>query len=252
MNYLLELRAFKDWCLINQPPTGQIALWHALMMIANTSGWQEWFSVPSQTLELLTGLSHSGIDKARKSLIDRNRIAYRPSDNRKKASRYKIIPLCHNMEIKVDELEDELRNELEDELEDELATQQRTSKRTINKLNKTKQNNKTPLTPQNEKSNYAEFVSLTNAEYEALVARLGSEQRVKRCIEILDNYKGASGRKYKSDYRAILNWVIGRLEEEEQKVGQPRQLTDDEIAMQQLIERMEADGRFNTTAGSGG
>lgn len=31
----------------------------------------------------------------------------------------------------------------------------------------------------------------------------------------------------------------------------PRELTDDEIAMQQLIERMEADGRFNTAPGSG-
>mgnify|MGYP006901990299 FL=1 len=53
----------------------------------------------------------------------------------------------------------------------------------------------------------------------SLVARLGSEDRTKRAIEILDNYKGATGKTYKSDYRAILNWVIGRLEEEEQKKG---------------------------------
>jgi len=68
-----------------------------------------------------------------------------------------------------------------------------------------------------EKIKYAEFVSMTNAEYEALVAKLGSEDRANRCIEILDNYKGAKGKRYKSDYRAILNWVITRLEEEEQK-----------------------------------
>ena len=67
-----------------------------------------------------------------------------------------------------------------------------------------------------EKIKYADFVSLTNAEYEALVAKLG-EDGAKRCIEILDNYKGAKGKKYKSDYRAILNWVVERYEEEQRR-----------------------------------
>ena len=66
------------------------------------------------------------------------------------------------------------------------------------------------------KIKYADFVSLTNAEYEALVAKLG-EDGAKRCIEILDNYKGAKGKKYKSDYRAILNWVVERYEEEQRR-----------------------------------
>jgi hypothetical protein len=67
------------------------------------------------------------------------------------------------------------------------------------------------------KIKYAEFVSMTNDEYSSLVAKLGDENKVKRCIEILDNYKGANGKKYKSDYRAILNWVITRLHDEESK-----------------------------------
>lgn len=69
-----------------------------------------------------------------------------------------------------------------------------------------------------EKIKYADFVSLTNAEYEALVAKLG-EDGARRCIEILDNYKGATGKKYKSDYRAILNWVVQRYEDEQRKRG---------------------------------
>jgi hypothetical protein len=69
---------------------------------------------------------------------------------------------------------------------------------------------------QPQKIKFADFVSLTNAEYEALVAKLG-EEATKRCIEILDNYKGATGKKYKSDYRAILNWVVNRYEEEQYK-----------------------------------
>ena len=38
-------------------------------------------------------------------------------------------------------------------------------------------------------------------------------------IEILDNYKGSKGKKYRSDYRAILNWVVNRYNEEIQKYG---------------------------------
>jgi len=67
-----------------------------------------------------------------------------------------------------------------------------------------------------EKIKYADFVSLTNDEYSSLVAKLG-EEGARRCIEILDNYKGATGKKYKSDYRAILNWVVQRYEEEQYK-----------------------------------
>lgn len=67
-----------------------------------------------------------------------------------------------------------------------------------------------------EKRKFAEFVSMTNDEYSSLVTELG-EQGAKRCIEILDNYKGQSGKPYKSDYRAIRNWVITRYEEEQAK-----------------------------------
>lgn len=67
-----------------------------------------------------------------------------------------------------------------------------------------------------EKRKFAEFVSMTNDEYSSLVIKLG-EQGTQRCIEILDNYKGQSGKTYKSDYRAILNWVITRYEEEQTK-----------------------------------
>lgn len=69
-----------------------------------------------------------------------------------------------------------------------------------------------------EKVKFAEFVSMTNDEYTSLVAKVG-EQGAKRCIEILDNYKGSSGKTYKSDYRTMLNWVIARYEEELHKGG---------------------------------
>lgn len=69
-------------------------------------------------------------------------------------------------------------------------------------------------TRKNTKINYAEFVTLTETEYQKLIAEHG-EPATKRIIQILDNYKGANGKKYKSDYRAILTWVIDRYKQEQ-------------------------------------
>ena len=69
------------------------------------------------------------------------------------------------------------------------------------------------------KHKYAETVKLTEAEYSKLVAEYG-EAGAKRLVELLDNYKAATGRTYKSDYRAILNWVVDKYKEELRKSGQ--------------------------------
>jgi len=60
---------------------------------------------------------------------------------------------------------------------------------------------------------YAEFVKMTEEEYKKLIERYG-EAVTARSIEILDNYKGSTGKKYKSDYRTILNWVADRAQQE--------------------------------------
>jgi len=70
------------------------------------------------------------------------------------------------------------------------------------------------------KTKYAEFVSMTDFEHASLVKKVG-EDGAKRCVEILDNYKGSANKKYASDYRAILHWVIERYEEERAR-GQPK------------------------------
>lgn len=69
-----------------------------------------------------------------------------------------------------------------------------------------------------EKTHFAEFVSMTNAEYEKLVSTYGKEF-ADQCITVLDNYKGANGKKYKSDYRAILNWVVDRVKQNNGKAN---------------------------------
>ena len=68
------------------------------------------------------------------------------------------------------------------------------------------------------KYKYADYVTLTRDEY-AKLADQYTEDAAKRMIQILNNYKGSSGKRYKSDYMAILNWVVNRYNEELQKNG---------------------------------
>lgn len=60
------------------------------------------------------------------------------------------------------------------------------------------------------KKKYAEFVSMTEEEHQKLVEKYG-QIFTAACIEELDNYKGSKGKKYASDYRAVLSWVVDRI-----------------------------------------
>lgn len=96
MNYISEIKAFYDIVQIKQLSCGQIALWHCLMHINNKCCWEEWFSVPNITLELNTGLSRSGIDKARNVLKTLGLIDYKTND--RKATYYKLVALTKSVQ----------------------------------------------------------------------------------------------------------------------------------------------------------
>lgn len=63
------------------------------------------------------------------------------------------------------------------------------------------------------KIRYSDFVLMLPEEREKLVAEHG-EKNTNILIEILNNYKGSSGKKYKSDYLTILNWVIDKAKKD--------------------------------------
>jgi hypothetical protein len=64
---------------------------------------------------------------------------------------------------------------------------------------------------------YSENVQLTEIEYQKLVSEHGQDF-ADECVSTLCNYKGASGKKYKSDYKAILTWVIDKVKERRRPV----------------------------------
>ena len=78
-----------------------------------------------------------------------------------------------------------------------------------------KENIYSPTTPEElVKIKYAEYVHMTEAEHKKLIEQYG-EEKTARMIEALDNYKGSKGKQYKSDYRAILSWVVEKVEKEQ-------------------------------------
>lgn len=85
-----------------------------------------------------------------------------------------------------------------------------------------------PLTPEQQakvekgkKYKYADFVTLTRDEYAKLCEEY-TEDSAKVMIDILNNYKGSKGKKYKSDYLTIRGWVKDKYYEDQQKNGTER------------------------------
>ncbi len=69
--------------------------------------------------------------------------------------------------------------------------------------------------PKPQKHHYAPDVLLTDEEYGKLVAEYGTDGAT-WMIQKLDDYKAARGMTYKSDYRAILNWVVREYKKQQQ------------------------------------
>lgn len=59
------------------------------------------------------------------------------------------------------------------------------------------------------KTSFAEYVNMTDEEHGKLEDKYGGS-KTEEMIEVLNNYKGSKGKTYKSDYRAILSWVVGK------------------------------------------
>lgn len=85
----------------------------------------------------------------------------------------------------------------------------------------------------------AEDVTLSEIEYNSLRENYG-EVGTNRMIQILSNYKGASGKSYKSDYKAILNWVVSRYQQEANGSNKNKQnsLTDKARNADAIIDQM--------------
>lgn len=77
MNYLAELKAFYDTLAINSLSSPDIALWYALLSIANRSGWKTEFTVALSVLAFYSGSNESSVKRSRNKLMQCGYITYR-------------------------------------------------------------------------------------------------------------------------------------------------------------------------------
>ncbi len=129
MNYILEIKAFYDWLEVNQLSTAGIVLWHALMHIANKTGWQDNFTVAIAVLEIKTGLQKKAIINARNNLKQAGLIDFTSRTGNKSAI-YKM-----NSFVVLKETQTEPQKGTQ------IGTQTEPQKGTINKQDEFKQNN---------------------------------------------------------------------------------------------------------------
>ncbi len=89
MNYMAEIKLFNEWLETGELSTSGIALWYALMYIANRSGWKPELSVPVSAIMLRTGLSRSAVYKERNALRDHGLIEFNENAGRQSGT-YRI------------------------------------------------------------------------------------------------------------------------------------------------------------------
>jgi hypothetical protein len=184
-------------------------------MINNKCGWVDWFQRTNQSLSGLLGINEKTLISARNTLKQLGLIDFVAGTKRTSSTRYQIIKLY------VEGEENTSRENLQPPQLGVNFTPNVTPQYTSNITPKTTpqptdlykhklKHKKDKEIDKENKTQFAEFVAMTNAEYEKLLSTYG-EEKVKHMVEILDNYKGSNGKSYKSDYRAILNWVAEKV-----------------------------------------
>ena len=188
MNYLAELKAFYDRLELNPQPNTVIALWHALMSIANKAGWPDTFTVASSVLGLRSGLNASALKRARNKLATDGFIDWKPRGGNQSAQ-YHIKSL-------VVQNRHEFEPQYEPQSEPQCEPQSEPQSEPINKhklkpKQKPKQNNP-PISP----AVHFDNVELENAFQEFLTMRknikkpISTQQAITRMINRIEKLSG--------------------------------------------------------------
>jgi len=196
MNYLTIINAFWDWATTNPLSTGQVSLYFALLHVCNKSNWTEWFQAPNQVLSVLTGLSRSGILKARNELKQKGLIDFKERGT--KATLYKLIIANSKQKSKQDSTQAErtIANSTQDSKQDSTQVGKQVGVQNSTPLDKQKhkqKQNKKDKPPISPIGQLGVFLSaypkasnrfLTEREYAALLLTGAvTEERLVKCAQ---------------------------------------------------------------------
>ena len=115
IRYIDELNAFDAWLETNEISTAAVALWYALMQIANKTGWKKTFNATNGILSVKTGgLSVSALHRARAALQSAGRISFRTRKG-KQATEYTIIPFTSSVAYRIVKQTDQVTDQVTDQ-----------------------------------------------------------------------------------------------------------------------------------------
>ncbi|WP_278625621.1 hypothetical protein [[Clostridium] symbiosum] len=217
MNYISAINSFWDTAALNPLSTGQVSLYFALLHVNNRSNWTEWFTVPNQVLSVLTGLSRSGILKARNELRQRGLIEFRERGT--KATQYKMLTMSDSTQ---DSTRDSTQKGVQNSMQDGVQNSSTLKDININENRKSISNDIPEKMDFSEQyttiqdlynsvcGSYPRLVKLSEARKKAIRARLNTGytvddfRRLFKTAEQSDFLKGKNNR----NWRATFDWLI--------------------------------------------
>lgn len=188
MNYLAELKAFYDRLELNPQPNTVIALWHALMSIANKAGWPDTFTVASSVLGLRSGLNASALKRARNKLATDGFIDWKPRGGNQSAQYHIKSLVVQNRHENEPQCEPQSEPQCEPQSEPQSEP---INKHKLKPKQKPKQNNP-PISP----TVHFDNVELENAFQEFLTMRknikkpISTQQAITRMINRIEKLSG--------------------------------------------------------------
>lgn len=222
MNYIALINSFWDSATTNPLSTGQVSLYFALLHVCNRSNWTEWFQAPNQVLSVLTGMSRSGILKARNELKQRGLVDFRERGT--KATSY-CITMANSTQVSVqvstqDGVQNSMRNSEQDSVQKSDTLYKQKQKQNIEKSISDEIPEKTDafsaqITTIRELYNsvcgsYPRLVKLSEARKKAIRARLRAGYTVedfRRLFEMAETSDFLKG-KNRRNWSATFDWLI--------------------------------------------
>ena len=218
MNYIALINSFWDSATTNPLSTGQVSLYFALLHVCNRSNWTEWFQAPNQVLSVLTGMSRSGILKARNELKQRGLIDFRERGT--KATSY-CITMANSTQVSVqDGVQNSMRNSEQDSVQKSDTLYKQKQKQNIEKSISDEIPEKTDafsvqITTIRELYNsvcgsYPRLVKLSEARKKAIRARLRAGYTVKDFRRLFEKAVASVFLKGKNrrNWSATFDWLI--------------------------------------------
>lgn len=218
MNYIALINSFWDSATTNPLSTGQVSLYFALLHVCNRSNWTEWFQAPNQVLSVLTGMSRSGILKARNELKQRGLIDFRERGT--KATIYCVTMSNSKQVSEQDGVQNSVRNSEQDGVQNGSTLYKQKEKQNIEKSTSDEVPEKSDafsdqITTIRELYNsvcgsYPRLVKMSEARKKAIRARLRAGYTVddfRRLFEMAEASDFLKGRN-RRNWSATFDWLI--------------------------------------------